>query len=404
MSTHQLHPRGAWNPRRIRLVAAVLAAVAAAIAIGVATSATASDGSDSTRHDAERSAAQVSELVRNSIENNVRHAMVLARIPSTADAEALGSMLDAAVQARGDFDLILLTDAAGTIVATSSVDHLGSAVGTDQLIGRNVSDEGWFGTVTSGPTDQVHQGPPTQNALTTEIYGDGRIGLEVAGRRVGLGNEPKGAWYAVLSFDRTVLPIVREANIGLDAQRSASELVVASNLGGLPRTWTESTAQRTRFGVLQERNPIDESRGAAAGSESFLHAYAPVSPSAMNPIHAWGVVATADTSHGSDGRGWWLVAALTLGAATATCLIFVLAPRRRHPGTQTQILGQKVISPPRQPLTPHRHQQETPHEHARPTSAPAGCARRHGARTAHDGRRPRFESSVGGQNGRRRRA
>ena len=66
------------------------------------------------------------------------------------ESEVVAKAADYYMTAYGFYDLLVVADVDGRILATNTVDHLGKPISTKNLVGRNVSDEAWFRDCISG--------------------------------------------------------------------------------------------------------------------------------------------------------------------------------------------------------------------------------------------------------------
>lgn len=79
----------------------------------------------------------------------------------------------------GIYDLIIVADATGKVIATNTLDYDGKAINSASIVGRNVRDEEWFSKCISGAVDQkgYYVKDLHENALVSEVYGEKTLGL-----------------------------------------------------------------------------------------------------------------------------------------------------------------------------------------------------------------------------------
>ena len=109
----------------------------------------------------------------------------------------------------GVYDLMILTDLEGTVIAVNSVDYAGKPVNTASLIGTDQSGTEWFRAGLAVAPGVTHYTDVEINPLVTEIFGDERetLGFTAPIRDMDTG-EPIGVWHNQASFARIVTPIM----------------------------------------------------------------------------------------------------------------------------------------------------------------------------------------------------
>ena len=255
-------------------------------------------------------ALETGELLDRTLEARFRDVQAFAHIPFMAMGEQLSPVLDVMVESYSDYDLVLVTDAEGMVIAVSGIDNTGAAVDTGFLLGSDQSGAAWFADTMALDPGQVHYTDAEANSLTTEVYGERRLGLEFSGPFVDGAGGVGGAWYAVVSFERTVVDIMHEVEheLRLEGAATATGAVVRSDGLVLYSEYEED--------ILSE-NLIDD--GIEAASASVL-------PGGLGftierDIHGDGDLVYgyghADGVHDFPGYGWGVLIEQTVEEATA---------------------------------------------------------------------------------------
>ncbi len=124
-------------------------------------------------------------------------------VGTAAEQQAL---VDFLTQAYGVYDLVMIVDASGTVTAVNAVNHEGSGISTDALIGVDVSGEDWFTTVIGGDTPDggTHYSDAEQSELVARAYGDDRLTLPFSAPITDDAGQIVGVWHNEASFERTV--------------------------------------------------------------------------------------------------------------------------------------------------------------------------------------------------------
>ena len=87
--------------------------------------------------------------------------------------------MDGYMTGYGIYDLMILVDPSGDVLAVNDVDPRGASIDTSALYGRNLSSETWFSKAIAGEFLEGRDGltgtvveQPQRNALVGEIYGE----------------------------------------------------------------------------------------------------------------------------------------------------------------------------------------------------------------------------------------
>ncbi|MEL6982567.1 MAG: methyl-accepting chemotaxis protein, partial [Actinomycetota bacterium] len=103
------------------------------------------------------------------------------------------------------YDLMMVTDAKGVVVAANSVDHLGNPVDSQSLVGTDVSDQAWFQDAASARiVGDVIYSDAEVSPFVSEVYGDERLTLPFSAPILGPFGDVRGVWHNQTSFDRVV--------------------------------------------------------------------------------------------------------------------------------------------------------------------------------------------------------
>ncbi|MEM8923169.1 MAG: methyl-accepting chemotaxis protein [Actinomycetota bacterium] len=145
-------------------------------------------------------------------------------------------IIDFLTATYGIYDLMVVTDLDGRIVAANTIDGGGDALDTGSLIGRDVSETEWFTTIRSGntPDGGTYYTDVERNALVTEIYGDNRLTLPFSAPIYNEAGAMVGVWHNDASFERVVSDIMIKTRAELtDAGITTVETQVLRNDGVL---------------------------------------------------------------------------------------------------------------------------------------------------------------------------
>ncbi len=125
---------------------------------------------------------------------------------AVASPDEQQELVDFLADAYDVYDLVMITDATGTVTAVNSVGADGAAIDSGGLVGIDVSNEEWFSTVSSGRTPQggTYTTDAHQNELVARVYGEKRLTLPFSAPIMDEAGQVVGVWHNEVSFDRTV--------------------------------------------------------------------------------------------------------------------------------------------------------------------------------------------------------
>ncbi len=161
----------------------------------------------SARSGVEAAAVSAGELIDRNLFERYGDAQAFAVSPAVRRSPAAADeVADTLMGLYGVYDLMVVTDAAGVVVAVNSVDHTGRPVPTDDVLGRDLSSAPWFVAMRdgTGSVGGTYVEPPTRSSLVDEVYGDNRMTLPFTAAITGPDGSFAGVWHNEASFDRVV--------------------------------------------------------------------------------------------------------------------------------------------------------------------------------------------------------
>jgi HAMP domain-containing protein len=129
-----------------------------------------------------------------------------------ANPEARQAIVDLLTVNYAIYDLMLITDVNGVVLAANSVDGAGQPIDSSALVGADVSGEEWFRTMITGdsPTGATYYTDGHQHPLVQAVYGDDRVTLPFTAAIRDNTGAIVGVWHNEASFDRIVGQILDE--------------------------------------------------------------------------------------------------------------------------------------------------------------------------------------------------
>lgn len=148
-------------------------------------------------------------------------------------AEELTAALNFYTTTYGCYDLMIVADSEGRIVAANSIDFAGKPLDTRSLIGRSVRGETWFenciqGTVKQG---QSYYSDAEQDNLVADVMPDAGLTLNFSAPIFDASGRPIRVWSNRASFQRTAGQILDEARKLASDNGQALEAQVISRSG-----------------------------------------------------------------------------------------------------------------------------------------------------------------------------
>lgn len=128
-------------------------------------------------------------------------------------AEELTSALDFYTKTYGCYDLMIVADSDGIILAANSIDHNGQPLKSQSLIGRSVRGEAWFESCIKGAVQQgqSYYSDAEQDKLVSEILPKAGLTLNFSAPVFDVTGRPVRVWSNRASFQRTAGQILDEA-------------------------------------------------------------------------------------------------------------------------------------------------------------------------------------------------
>ncbi len=243
----------------------------------------------------------------------------------------------------GIYDLMIVADLDGRVIAVNSVDGSGEPIDTSFLLGTDVSDQEWFQTVRSGntPDGGTYYTDAEINPVVTEIYDHAHVTLPFTAPVYGADGRMAGVWHNQASFERIVSDIMNDARLefqhsgaatvetqvirqdGLLIDDADADAILQFNLGATDLQAAEFALNGHDgevFGYTQEVH-------ARTGAEQ-LNGWALTDGALGFPGYEWGILVRQETSEALAPvamlRNVVLAVAL-LAAAIVAALAYLLA-------------------------------------------------------------------------------
>ncbi len=133
------------------------------------------------------------------------------------------------------YDLMLIVNLDGTVVAMNTTDHTGTALTTPTLIGRSVADQPWFKAIKSGEIQkaQTYYSDPVVDPLVVETTGVSQPSLTFAAPIYGPDGSTQAMWMNAASWQRIVTDILKTQEKQLTEKGFPSADMIVTRKDGL---------------------------------------------------------------------------------------------------------------------------------------------------------------------------
>lgn len=223
-------------------------------------------------------------------------------------------------QAYGFYDLMVVTDNAGRILATNTVKPDGSPLDASKLIGQSMASQPWFKDDVNLAAGKTDYGQPEHSDLVKSVLPDVGYSLRFTAPIRNAQGQPVGVWTNYASFDRVVGQIItEEANKLHDAGAKSVDATVVSKDGVL----LAATAGDDKPGTQVFTSEANEAAGFKKFSTGNL--YASVKTTGELGFPGYDFRTAMEQSHGealqeaTDLRNFmivlWVICGLLIGAA-----------------------------------------------------------------------------------------
>lgn len=208
------------------------------------------------------------------------------------------------MKSYGFYDLMLITDAEGKVLAANTVTHDGKPIDTRSLLGRSVRGEPWFEQIKAGKvgTGESFIGDVSEDKWVAEIYHNRGLSLNFSAPIFDEQGKIVGAWSNRASFDRAVSPILNAERDSHTKAGESWETQVVSRTGLILDDYDPKAVLTINLAEkgLQAAKLIAEGK---SGNVTEMHkrrnvmqinGYAASSGFGSYPGHGWGVLVRQD--------------------------------------------------------------------------------------------------------------
>ncbi|MEZ5409830.1 MAG: methyl-accepting chemotaxis protein [Acidimicrobiales bacterium] len=297
----------------------------------------------SARSELEAAAVSAGELIDRNLFERYGDAQAFAVSPAVRRSPAAAAeVTDTLMELYGVYDLMVVTDADGVVVAVNSVDHAGHPAATEGLLGRDLSSTSWFGAMRdgSGAADGTFAEPATRSGLVDEVYGDNRMTLPFTALITGPDGSFAGVWHNEASFERVVGDIAAATQVDLQSSGAATadvEVLAGRELladEGSPRSAGQGQVRVLPDGLDQAPGASGHFTEAGHGEQRMLTGYAVTDGALGFPGYGWTILISQEYSSITAGadelrRALQLIGLVLTGAIALVS--YLLARRLSRP-------------------------------------------------------------------------
>ncbi len=181
----------------------------------------------------EKSSQTLDKIYRNLFERYGDVQAFAFNPQARGESDDLTKALNFYTKTYGCYDLMVVCDASGIVVAANTIDYLGKPIDTKFLIGRSVKGEKWFeqcmdGTIQPGMT---YFSDAAKDKFASEYANVAGLTLNFSAPIFGEDGKPIRVWSNRASFQRTVGQIIDEVRHGAIKSGVAIETQLISKTG-----------------------------------------------------------------------------------------------------------------------------------------------------------------------------
>jgi methyl-accepting chemotaxis protein len=236
------------------------------------------------------------------------------------------------------YDLLLVADADGTVVATNTVTGDGRPVDAAALVGTDVSGTDWFDAATSGMAPATsYYSAPGYDDLVERATGAHVLSLNFTAPVYDDAGAVVGVWANWASWERVVGAIVDDAQSSMAAQGVPSARITVVDAEGLVLDDADParvlTANLAAEGSEAARRVLQGEQGSLVDGGAVL-GYAPADGALGFAGYEWSVVIERDAPT-AGGLGRVLVLALVVVAVVVLAIALALSDRLTRPLRRT---------------------------------------------------------------------
>ncbi len=210
--------------------------------------------------------------------------------------EQVAEAADFFTRTYGIYDLMLVADADGTVVATNTVDATGAAIDTGGLIGTSVAGEPWFTAAVALEPGKTYYSDLADDPQVTRVTGAPARSLNFSAPIRNAAGEVVGVWSNRASWERIVAQIVAEQRDGLAGRGIRSVELQVLDAEGLV-LYDEDPAAVMSLN-LAERG-LAAAQKAVAGGAGYTQ-----EPHLRRDVSQVNGYARSDGALGFSGYGW----------------------------------------------------------------------------------------------------
>jgi methyl-accepting chemotaxis protein len=130
------------------------------------------------------------------------------------------------------YDLMMITDINGKVVATNTLDRNGKVINNRELVGRNFANEEWFRTCISGsgPEGGAWYSDFMVNPISAQLNGNNGQGMAFAAPIKAKNGEVVGVWYNFANWGEVTQGIRKETQKNLNKSVPGTFLLVTNEM------------------------------------------------------------------------------------------------------------------------------------------------------------------------------
>ena len=281
----------------------------------------------------EKSAQTLNKIYRNLFERYGDVQAFAFNPKAMGTPEEVTEAINFFVKTYGCYDVMVVADADGTIIAANTVDFQGNPLSTQSLIGTSVRGEAWFEQCLGGviKPGQTFFSDAELDSTVAKVQANPGLNLNFSAPIHDANGKLARVWSNRASFKRTAGEILDEVNAGVGTDADKAVVQLLSRRGILLHHDSETvdlkkdmTAAGLDYAnqVVAAKTGFTEEVDSATGA-TMINGYATSTGALGFPGYGWGCVVRQDSGQAASVASSLLSLLLLLGLAATTVVTIV---------------------------------------------------------------------------------
>ncbi|MCS6824314.1 MAG: GAF domain-containing protein [Cytophagaceae bacterium] len=250
---------------------------------------------------AKSTSASVIDKIDTNFSDRLSEVKMLSSLPIAISAlqdshhtQQLVEYMNKVCQYKGYYELFMLCDLDGNVIATNTTDKNGNKINAELLLGKNMKDKEWFGScmATGGPYGGAYFSELTVDEYIKQLYPQSSgLGMDVAAPVKNVDGKTIGVWRSRASWNYITQQIRKESENTLLCDEPGAHILIFDATGRLIDGRDESEILKLKIGKnnLLKSKPFDY-MGKKINADNMLYGWAQSKGISKYSGHQWKVL------------------------------------------------------------------------------------------------------------------